>query len=576
MGQLQDELKKAFKEKGIDLKVPPKPSASYAKPKNQLSSHKIHHSSGSKAQKSPSALGKDLKKSPIPDKSEVEARIKSQSLASSPSIAPKPVYKKPEKIHEQPKPPWIMLLTKDSAVLLKDRDINVSTLLKEKNYDGISRSICKDPSSNPVELTLGFDFGTSSSKLVIGDIQQDRAFAVPFFKDGGVSRYLLPGVIGKSGVYSFFEGERLYRDLKLSLRDSPDEETVFAVVAFMALAIRHARAWLFSEYESLYKNSFIFWNLAVGIPSDGESSADISAVIKRIASAAWLVAAKEGEINDALINECIDISLSEMDVEVSVCSEIAAQMYAFVSSESFDSRDNNIYMMVDVGAGTLDASTFYVSRSTDGAWRFVTYASSVEFNGSVNLHRARILWLIDTIKKSHPDRVDIVESLASTMKNTDCLAEIPGSLYAYISQMDLQFIDGSQKPDTVFRNKNVSPQVYGVYHQSWRDAGVPKTQLADLPTFYCGGGMRMPFYKNIPELFDRKTPNFSWIHPVPRKLTVPDRLLAPGLKSDDYDRVSVAYGLALMGKGQHVTVNKVSPVDVHEPTIHSDYILYPK
>ena len=364
--------------------------------------------------------------------------------------------------------------------------------------------------------------------------------------------------------------------MKLALTGDPDDGAICAVVAFFALVIRYARAWLFANYESLYKSSFILWNIVVGTPSDDNVDNRYSELIQRIGKAAWAAAGKRGAITRGMIEECLALPLSDLDVEVSSCSEIAAQMYAFVSSESFDPHGNNIFMMVDVGAGTLDSSVFYVSRSEDESWRFVTFSSSVEFNGSVNLHRYRLAWLSDAVSAQYSGRVDLVASIAEAVNKSDCLVRIPDSINDYISNMKIDFSADNQQPDNRFRESRVATQVYEVYQKARSEGGVPKHQLIDLPTFYCGGGMRMPFYRAIPTLFNKKTANYSWIRPVPRKLVKPEKLVAPGLHESDYDRLSVAYGLALMRRGEFVTVNKVSHPEVPEIAVPSDYILYPK
>lgn len=586
MTTLKEALKAAFREKGIKL-----PGASVVENKpteERVDSKYLPENEKGKSEKNPKiSYGKvspradsrpvhKPKPVTVPDSKRIAGSVASQAKGTVQRQPTKSIHPKqlPVENIDLPKPSWSIVLRDDSMVLLNEEESLPGSLIQMRKYDGIYPSICKDPSKNPIELTLGIDFGTSSTKVVVGDVQQDKAFAVPFMDLGNKDAYLLPGIVGFTDCYRLLHGDRAFKDLKLSLSNA-NEDSVFPVVAFLALVIRHTRAWLFNQHESLYKNSFIYWNLVVGTPSDGESENSISLAIQRIASAAWLVAGKEKLIDDNLIMSCLDVMLSDMDAVVSCCPEIAAQMYGFVSSESFDPSGNNIFMLVDVGAGTLDASVFYVSKNEDESWRFATYASSVEFNGSVNLHRERLRWLRDAIALTYPCRVDEIQSIESAMLKSDCLSKIPLSLNDYISGMTITFFDVGKNPDNQFKER-VSSQVYGIYHSAWCEAGVPKHQLKELPTFYCGGGMRMPFYERIPTLFDQRLANYSWIHPTPRKLSMPNKLVAPGLHKSDYDRLSVAYGLALMGKGKHVTVNKVKPVDMAEPKGPSDYLLYPK
>lgn len=567
MGTLKEELKKILK------KNDEKPAKNTEK--KDFSNNKIsHHENKIKSKKNKNKL-RNQKYKKIVQKNQPK-ELPDDVIASAYGVSNVRMSKKSENDLKNLSDEKFRVRVKlglDASLSLREADFRNRDLIRFHKYDGISESICQKPESNPIELTLGFDFGTSCSKLVIADPQQDKVFAVPFFNMEGLEKYLLPGIVGLSATYLLLRGRELFRDLKLSLKDSEDSKSFFASVAFMALAIRHARAWLFSEYESLYKHSFIYWNFVVGAPSDENLPDGIAEKIKMLASVAWQVSLINLPINNKLIEAVIDNPIFPSNVEIDVCSEIAAQMYGFVSSEHFDPKGNNIFMLVDVGAGTVDTSVFFVSKNDAGRWKFVTYSCLVAFNGSVELHRARLNWLLQFL----PEQYDsIASSIENELKKTDCLVLIPNNMSDYVSDMSLSFANDNDAPDYVFRKNRLSRQIYNVYHSAWKESGIKREQLRKLPTFYCGGGMGMQFYREIPNLLDRAVENYSWIHPEPRKLVVPSKLVAPGLRTDDYNRISVAYGLALLRKGEHITVNKVAPVDIQNTSVGSDYILYPK
>ena len=75
-------------------------------------------------------------------------------------------------------------------------------------------------------------------------------------------------------------------------------------------------------------------------------------------------------------------------LDVAVVPEIAAQIYGFVVSNSFDKKAANNYLMVDVGAGTVDSSLFHVKPGRGGKWDFEFYTAAVEPLGVTNLHRS--------------------------------------------------------------------------------------------------------------------------------------------------------------------------------------------
>ena len=47
-------------------------------------------------------------------------------------------------------------------------------------------------------------------------------------------------------------------------------------------------------------------------------------------------------------------------------------------------------------------------------------------------------------------------------------------------------------------------------------------------------------------------PGCTWLKAHPKQIALPEDLNAPGLKRDDYDRLSVAYGLSFINVGKIV------------------------
>ena len=146
------------------------------------------------------------------------------------------------------------------------------------------------------DVVLGIDFGTSSTKIVIGDAALEKAFAVPFFEANGISEYLLPSRLYETtGAFSFHRGTQVHRDLKLALIDNiSDTNRQNLVIAFLALAIRHSRAWLFENHQSTYAATILRWKLVVGLPVAHHLNDEIAECFRKIADLAWLTANTEG------------------------------------------------------------------------------------------------------------------------------------------------------------------------------------------------------------------------------------------------------------------------------------------
>ena len=60
----------------------------------------------------------------------------------------------------------------------------------------------------------------------------------------------------------------------------------------------------------------------------------------------------------------------------------------------------------------------------------------------------------------------------------------------------------------------------------------------------------MPFYGRLRETLNNHPSLYEWMRVKVRPLTLPKRLEAPGLARNDFDRLSVAYGLSFLNLGK--------------------------
>jgi hypothetical protein len=405
------------------------------------------------------------------------------------------------------------------------------------------------------EVVLGLDFGTSCVKVVIGDSALGKAFAVPFCNADGITKFLLPSRLCQTGrVFSLTSGTHTYRDLKLSLLASPEDSTLQQrVVAFLSLIIRRARGWLLSEHGATYQRTAIAWKLAVGLPTAQHHQSPLSELFERLSHAAWLAAGAPGDITDTAIQALLKIQSigdeAATGVEVTVVPEIAAQIYGFVASNSFDKQAPNIYLMADVGSGTVDSSLFRVKQGKGGRWDFEFYTSVVEPNGVSNLHRHRVNWWTDTLMAaSAPSH--LLADLEATKLITDQQFSTPEKYTDYFSGVEVKLRDPKKSPDAEFFNLRVLAQVQGkTLWRTWKDNLLPQSSLVNIPFFMCGGGVRMSYYQQLePQL--ASMPGFSWLKAECWVMGVPDDLIAEGVAQTEYDRLSVAYGLSRLEVGK--------------------------
>lgn len=416
------------------------------------------------------------------------------------------------------------------------------------------------------ELVIGLDFGTSSVKVVVGDRGASKAYAVPFLDAPGVNAFLLPSrLFEESGTFSLSKGVDVHRDLKLRFLANPTsghlQETL---VGFLALVIRRCRAWLFPAHADTLTNRNLLWKIVLGRAVDRVQNDLVGQVMSDLLNAAWQVAGHTGAVdrgacNRELVRHRTGQSAGETSLEVSVVPELAAQIYGFVKSRQFDARAKNFYLFVDVGAGTVDVSLFRVKPNEFGTWDFSLFTSVVEPNGVMNLHRARLNWWREQLSKLQNDQCDsLLKKIDAISAPTEQTQPIPEKYLGYFKDLRVQYSGGALSPDDVFYVNRLVSQVRGQgIHRTVQSKIVGRVDLDNLPFFLCGGGSRLPLYKNIESALNQST-EFRWLRAKRFELGMPSELEAPGLAQVDYDRLSVAFGLSFADVGE-VTVVEAMP-----------------
>lgn len=453
-------------------------------------------------------------------------------------------------------PPVVTVAVSSHAACKVDlSDSKPASLLPKFETAGRATQIHVGKPADEREVVIGLDFGTSCVKVVIGDSALGKAFAVPFCNAAGIARYLLPSRLCQTGnVFSLEDGTQTYRDLKLSLLACPDDPTLQQrLVAFLALVIRRARGWLLVEQVATYHRTHIVWKLAVGLPAAQHHQSPLSELFERLSHAAWFVAGAPKEVTDTEIQLHLGhgsaAGATSADVEVTVVPEIAAQIYGFVASNSFDKKAANIYLMADVGSGTVDSSLFHVKQGKGGRWDFEFFTSVVEPNGVSNLHRHRVNWWTDALAKADAPR-RLIDDLEATKLITDQQFSTPESYLDYFGGVDAKLRGSVSSPDEEFFNLRVLAQVQGkTLWRTWKNNLLPQSSLANIPFFMCGGGVRMSYYQQLESRLS-SMPGYSWLKGECWVMGVPDDLIAEGVAEHDYDRLSVAYGLSRLEVGR--------------------------
>ena len=443
-------------------------------------------------------------------------------------------------------------------------------LLKVDESNGIPEQL-PGPTGRDRELVVGLDFGTSCVKVVVGDRGAGKAYAVPFLDATGVNAYLLPSrLFEQSGMFSLSNGSQVHRDLKLRFLANPTsfhlQETL---VGFLALVIRRCRAWLFAAHADTLANRNILWKLVLGRAVERVQNDQVGQVMAEILNAAWAVAGDVGVVNRVTCNrELAKLRAGQVvgddSLEVSVVPELAAQIYGFVKSRQFDPRAKNFYLFVDVGAGTVDVSLFRVKPNEYGTWDFSLFTSVVEPNGVMNLHRTRLDWWHQQLSKIPSTQSEaLLKKIEDIKVPTEQTQPIPEKYQGYFKGLQAQYSGGALSPDDMFYKNRLVFQVRGQgIHRTVQSKIVGRVDLDHLPFFLCGGGARLPFYRNIASALDQ-APEFRWLKAHRRELGMPSELDAPGLAQIDYDRLSVAFGLSFVDVGTVAIAQAIPSITQH-------------
>jgi len=465
-----------------------------------------------------------------------------------------------------PRSGHLISVTEDAIFALNLSDpISIRTLPRVAISNAAAQAHAGDVDDER-EVVLGLDFGTSCVKVVIGDAALGKAFAVPFCLAEGIEKFLLPTRLYQTGaLFSLDEGTHSHRDLKLSLLAAQGDPVLrLRVVAFMALVIRRARSWFLAEHEKVYARTSIFWKLTVGLPAAQHLQTPFSELFEHLSRAAWVAAGACGALSDVLVKSILEDVISGVttgdDAEFAVVPEIAAQIYGFVVSNSFDKNAENIDLMADVGAGTIDSALFHVKPSKGGRWDFEFFTSIVEPNGVSNLHRHRVNWWQTELEKIGAPQ-HLLDKLVASKMITDPQRSTPETFTEYFRGVRAKFEGSAETPDETIFKQRILQQVRGKsFWRAWKDGLLPQQQLTNIPFFMCGGGVRMQYYKKlVPAL--ATIPGCTWLKAVCRSMDVPQDLIAEGVSKDEYDRLSVAYGLSRLEVGKIVKALPQPKVD---------------
>lgn len=397
----------------------------------------------------------------------------------------------------------------------------------------------------PIDLDIGLDLGTSCTKAVLGDREANKQLAIPLNGGGNLAGYLLPTCVHISGgVYSLdaAKGGSTRRGLKMRIMRAAhagsevEHEALCDFAAFAALALRRILAWYAASVASTHPNREPVWHLNVGLPSRGGPNDQFGRIYRRLMRTAVNLAGDEGPITVQRIGALLEKTPAAAwlpDVRLNTFPEAGAQLASLVLSPH---RPNGCLLVVDVGAGTMDISTIRVGGDATRG-RCIIHCSEVAPLGVHYLQLAR---------KGEWSATGIAPEALESLPEDDGVHAIKAGRR---SEVPAAFIERCKQ--------SILPTVtrYRLKLRRAHESEAFRPWSSGLPFVLSGGGRRDQFYQHLLQHDLEKwltTVVSEWdsafcerrkglnVQRFPEPRSFAPRSLLP-----DFDRFSVAHGLAL-------------------------------
>jgi hypothetical protein len=383
------------------------------------------------------------------------------------------------------------------------------------------KSVFLNETGEVLLATIGLDFGTSSTKVIVRLPYEPGsptiAIPAPAHCRSDGHPYLWQTVLWVTEKGQFLsyplEGSKRIHGLKQRIMQEKNPGSIFpdipnlkevershAAVAYLTFVIRYVAGWIAGKSEHLIRGKKVHWFVNLGMAAANYDNEKLLRQYRRIGAAAVQMARAREDIT---VNASAEY-LSNADVEkaaddpelaerlgVAIIPETAAEATGF--AKSTDSAPG-LYLMVNIGAMTLDVCMFRLQTDAQGVNRYPIYMADVRPLGVEAYY-----WY----RKDGKSEMDFLEQCQYCLRNV------------------------VWKTRT---HRDKKAKCWSAGHQ--------------LVTFVTGGGalnsLHQDVISSLGPMLQEHTDN-SGIHQIPIK--IPETIHAPeALK--DFGRLSVAWGLS--------------------------------
>jgi hypothetical protein len=433
-----------------------------------------------------------------------------------------------------------------------------------------------------IEIIIGFDFGTSCSKVILRDAQRNISYAVDFRKYGHkTNTYLLPTrlFLKKENTFDLQDGDILFRDIKINLIDCPsdiimsDLTNTDVAIAYFCCAFKQIRKWFYDIKGDIYLKNNIIWQINVGIPARDYSDDKLVMLFRYVALLGWELSLDNDEVTISKIHQLIskvpDINnreeglLSIHPEDIYAIPEIIAAIVGYAKSRM---RKDGMYFLIDVGASTVDVSMFNLFKR-DGEIKYSILWAELGRYGVLSQLKARLNSLPSEVK----DRVILKLNI------DQCMDPLP-DIFNYLSPDERRSIQDTDSIFTIELRNLIGRVVIKVKKdQNPNDSNWEN----GVPIFITGGGSEIEYFQNSILSKFSELSNMNIRYPNIIDLPNLDDLEISDQSLNVIKRFSSAYGLSyresdigtIIGAGSIEAISKYEfVVDFSDRYIDKDYM----
>ena len=303
-----------------------------------------------------------------------------------------------------------------------------------------SKKISRDYNAD-LDAYIGFDFGTSSSKIIINFPYhhsklgyKNIIFDVPKEFQSTNKENLWKSVIyinNNTGEFSLFPANSNYeeiKDIKISLINKKEKnlfnvngENITAIgcaIAYISLLLKLVRGFTISKtmdqtsfWSMKKKLKEIKWSLHIGMPCDELEKENMENVYEDLLKKAWCLSYSQN-IDITKVNNLLNININENPnlnylLDRDVIPEINAAVNSLKESKKGFAYDK--YILIDIGASTLDLNIFHYDLN-DNVPKLNIYDTDVKLLGCESKN-----WIKEI---NNPNNDELEDLLKKTIFNT--------------------------------------------------------------------------------------------------------------------------------------------------------------